>query len=236
MKFRTKLIFLVVGVIIIPILVTAMVGYLRWFISSSDPSLSPAGFFEIRRWILEDLPEEVKEGYSASLRSSLPPKPGVIVFDLEDRILVSNIPGYEAGTRINPEKLLKSMIVEEGVRIAFEPVSIDGQRAGTVLLKLPENMGKLSGWSTLHEHFITPLLALVIFSTVMVTVILNSLNRSIVYLERATKKITDGELDFELTIKGRDEISSLTRSFETMRRALKGELEKRSRFLMGCIP
>jgi signal transduction histidine kinase len=43
----------------------------------------------------------------------------------------------------------------------------------------------------------------------------------------------DGNLDFRLDATGNDEIASLTRSFDSMRIRLKGEFEKRSRFLMA---
>jgi signal transduction histidine kinase len=63
--------------------------------------------------------------------------------------------------------------------------------------------------------------------------IIRSINTSIGRLERATRQIADGDLDFALDTTGRDRIASLTRSFDDMRRQLKEQFDRGSRFLMG---
>jgi signal transduction histidine kinase len=63
--------------------------------------------------------------------------------------------------------------------------------------------------------------------------ILRSLNGSIHSLEGATRRIAGGDLDFVLPARGNDQISSLTRSFDSMRLALKEEYARRARFIMG---
>ena len=74
---------------------------------------------------------------------------------------------------------------------------------------------------------------LLVFSSLMSLLILRSLNGSILKLEGATRRIAEGDLDFELPARGNDQIASLTRSFDSMRRALKEEYARRSRFIMG---
>ena len=83
-----------------------------------------------------------------------------------------------------------------------------------------------------ERRWYIPLTAL-LFITVMVIVIVQSINHSIGHLERATRKIAEGDLDFELPIRGNDKFASLTRSFDEMREHLKEEYAKRSRFIMG---
>ncbi len=75
--------------------------------------------------------------------------------------------------------------------------------------------------------------ALLVFSSLMSFFILRSLNGSIQGLVGATRRIAAGDLDFELPARGNDQISSLTRSFDSMRRALKEEYARRARFIMG---
>ena len=77
------------------------------------------------------------------------------------------------------------------------------------------------------------MITLLVFSSLMSVLILRSLNRSILKLEGATRRIAEGDLDFELPARGNDQIASLTRSFDSMRRALKEEYARRSRFIMG---
>jgi signal transduction histidine kinase len=77
------------------------------------------------------------------------------------------------------------------------------------------------------------LFAIIVFSATMITIIVRSFNRSIRSLEQATRRVAEGDLNFELSTEGKDEIASLTRSFESMRRDLKEASSRRSRFLMG---
>jgi signal transduction histidine kinase len=60
-----------------------------------------------------------------------------------------------------------------------------------------------------------------------------SINRSIAQLERATRRIVQGDLDFELSVRGNDKFAALTRSFDSMREHLKEEYARRARFMMG---
>jgi signal transduction histidine kinase len=76
--------------------------------------------------------------------------------------------------------------------------------------------------------------SLVGFMTVMSIVIIRSINFSIARLEEGTRRISAGDLDFELPVKGGgDRIASLTRSFEEMRRRVRSDAEARSRFIMS---
>ena len=61
--------------------------------------------------------------------------------------------------------------------------------------------------------------------------IATGVNRSVSRLQRATRRIADGDLDFELDARGNSELASLARSFDAMRGALKEETERRSRLL-----
>jgi signal transduction histidine kinase len=71
------------------------------------------------------------------------------------------------------------------------------------------------------------------FMMVMSVVIIRSINTSIARLEEATRRISDGDLDFELVARGNDRLASLTRSFETMRQRVREETAARSRFIMA---
>ena len=83
-----------------------------------------------------------------------------------------------------------------------------------------------------EDRWYVPLSGLLFFA-IMVIVITQSMNRSIANLEKATRHIVDGDLDFELPIKGNDKLALLTRSFDSMRKHLKEEYARRSRFIMG---
>ena len=60
--------------------------------------------------------------------------------------------------------------------------------------------------------------------------IYKGINEPIQKLQKATKQIADGDLDFTLNAEGDDEVSQLFRDFETMRKRLKEAEEERNRF------
>ena len=76
-------------------------------------------------------------------------------------------------------------------------------------------------------------IALTLFSICMSIVITRTITRSIQVLEDATRRVADGELDLNVDVKGSNEITSLTKSLNKMRNALKEEELRRSRFIMG---
>ena len=60
-----------------------------------------------------------------------------------------------------------------------------------------------------------------------------SVLKSVKKLEYATRRIADGDLDFELEPKGPDEFKALTASFDKMKQTLKEAHSRKSRFLIG---
>jgi signal transduction histidine kinase len=110
----------------------------------------------------------------------------------------------------------------ETARVAF----VSG-RHGTVVMSSPGDFRTMN-----RDRFYVPLAGLLFFA-IMAVLIVQSMNRSVATLERATSRIAAGDLDFELTYKGNDKLASLTRSFDSMRRHLKEEYARRSRFIMG---
>ncbi|MCL2706507.1 MAG: HAMP domain-containing histidine kinase, partial [Spirochaetaceae bacterium] len=71
------------------------------------------------------------------------------------------------------------------------------------------------------------------FAVVLGVIFVGSVLRSVDSLKAAIEKITSGDFDFKLSVKGNDELSLLTASFDQMRQALKDEQEAKSRFLMA---
>ena len=73
----------------------------------------------------------------------------------------------------------------------------------------------------------TLILILVFTSTILTAWIYTSIVTPIRHLQVATKKITDGNLDFEMPMAGDDEIGELCTDFEEMRRRLKESAEEK---------
>jgi len=77
------------------------------------------------------------------------------------------------------------------------------------------------------------MLFIIAFGVLLGVIFVRSVLRSVDSLKAAIEKITSGDLDFKLNVKGNDELSLLTASFDQMRQALKDEQEAKSRFLMA---
>jgi signal transduction histidine kinase len=107
------------------------------------------------------------------------------------------------------------------------PVAFANGGAGLVVVTRPP-----SPFSQNEDRWYVPLTGLV-FVCGMIIFIVQSINRSISNLEKATRRIAEGDLDFQLPIRGNDKLASLTRSFDSMREHLKEEYARRSRFIMG---
>jgi len=76
-------------------------------------------------------------------------------------------------------------------------------------------------------------LLITIFVIVMAALIARSITRSVAAIEDTTRRIADGELDLTVDVKGSNEITSLSNSFNKMRMALKKEEQRRYFFIMG---
>jgi signal transduction histidine kinase len=75
--------------------------------------------------------------------------------------------------------------------------------------------------------------SLLVFLSVISFITIRSINRSIRDLEKATKRIAEGDLDTPLLFSGDDTFESLASSIDSMRRQVKEEYDRRTRFFMG---
>jgi signal transduction histidine kinase len=228
MKLRTKLILLVSGVVFIPVLVSGLIGFY---------------LHKRREWVPSPKRmEQLRLQFENAILSS-PEKPDYAAIELPEAILVwvvdsDNMVVYDNGPVSGSQKRLDPSLFDSGLFLV-RPVTLDDGRVMRVVTRFPPDPH--SHGSKKRPPFYTQFLergiwwffALILFSAVMITVIMRSFNRSIKKLERATRRVANGDLDFELVPEGKDEIASLARSFDSMRRNLKESLARRSRFLIG---
>ncbi len=74
---------------------------------------------------------------------------------------------------------------------------------------------------------------IILVASLMSVLVLQKTGSNVERLEKATRQIADGNLDFSLTLHGNDEIAGLANSFNAMRLSLKDERTIRNRFLLG---
>jgi signal transduction histidine kinase len=241
-KLRTQFVLLVVGIIAVPFFVSALVLLVRYTAARGREPLP--NYSLISAWVRRQVPRAMREHELKALSENRPPGLDIIVLNRSDAISFSTIPDFSPGAPVDWGSLLgfiRKNADEFHFQIETPHATNPRQYRGTqerdeslVILKLPKIRPERASLRTQAFQVITySTLALLVFSSLMSFLILRSLNRSILTLEGATRRIAGGDLDFELPARGNDRIASLTRSFDSMRRALKEEYARRARFIMG---
>ncbi len=212
MRLSTKFILLVAGTAVVPVLVAVVVLLL----GLSDPSgrFVPRDLYSLRRALseLHRLGRETPgpEAILSRLQTASP-RVQAIISDPQGAIVLSSV---QAGAWY--------------VHYVETVAAADGNTY-SVAVGFPMDAGLLRR----HEFMLAVPLSLLGFLTLMSILIIRSINRSISRLEEATRRISEGNLDFELRVQGNDRIASLTRSFDRMRERVKEEAAARSRFILG---
>jgi signal transduction histidine kinase len=233
MKLRGQFILLVAGIIVVPFLVTASVLLLQYAEAMRNRRSGDSA--EVRSWGRRSDPLASRIRDLEDLARRLPPGADIVVFDPDNNILFSTVPQFIAGKPVDQGQILR-FIRESSHSSLFH---IDSPRAaesgGLVLLLKTPREPEPPPWFRRRtvEIVVYTSLALLVFSSLASLLIVRHFNLAVLKLEGATRRISDGDLDFKLDTRGADEIASLTRSFDTMRKALKEEQARRSRFIMG---
>lgn len=109
----------------------------------------------------------------------------------------------------------------------FIPILLIGMVAVGIYRAQPEVFERAK--DVLVDMGFSVLLILVFTAAMMTAWIYRAIIDPIKKLEAAAQKIKDGNLDFEIEVKGNDEISELCQNFESMREQLKQSSEERVR-------
>ena len=231
MRLKTKLILFVLGVIIVPLLVSGLIGYYlhlrREWVPSPSNMQRILRDFERAGLSMGGGPGTEAPDFSAI---ELPKGLTAWVMDGSNRVIYTNAARAIKNERFDPAE------VGEGL---FLVTTLDTGGTGglKVALSFPLEPMEPKKPSPFFVRFLEQsmwwLFALIVFSAAMIGIIVRSFNRDIGRLIGATRRVAEGDLDFELPAKGNDEIASLTRSLDSMRKNLKESIARRSRFLMG---
>ena len=233
MKLRTQFFILVGGIIAVPFLVSALVLLVQLSVIRGREPLP--NYDQIRSWIVGHVPQAVHHHDLAALMDNRPPGLDILILDKNQMVTSSTIAEMPAGSSV-AGGVLWAYISANAERFHFQVDTAEPHSGedSLVVLKLPRMRPEVARFRNLTIQAVTfSAIALLLFSSLMSFLILRSLNRSIHSLEGATRRIADGDLDFELPARGNDQIASLTRSFDSMRIALKEEYARRARFIMG---
>ena len=232
MKIQTQARLLVAGILVVPTFILLTFLIYRHFFDREDVPALPA-YEDVS--VLLDEHISAQDWESVTRFASHAQRLGdVAVFRDDFLVLYSTIQEFTPGVFADRESVLFRFDAEnqESVHI-FASRNLEENRV-FILIKPTV---------TLRAHlapFFIPVLIIIIFislltvfSICMSIVITRTITRSIQVLEDATRRVADGELDLNVDVKGSNEITSLTKSLNKMRNALKEEELRRSRFIMG---
>ena len=231
MRLRTQLLLLVVAVALSPLLVAAIYAGASSVLRQRT-DVAQRDFPLAMRLMRDELPRFLA-GEQETI--DLPEGVALTVLDTENRVLFSSHKELAPGAAVDPRELLRASREETDTRTMLEPLFRDGTLSGTFLLSIPVRaIPALArpGWSSWPLRYgLVVLLPLAVIAAAGAWFIATGVNRSVTRLQRATRRIADGDLDFEMEVRGTSELASLARSFDAMRGTLKEETERRSRLL-----
>ncbi|TVQ27990.1 MAG: sensor histidine kinase [Spirochaetaceae bacterium] len=233
MKLRAKFGLLIMGIVIIPPLVVT--GSVAVRISRMEREAGSTTRALVGEW-LSRTRESVDGAESlSSLLESRPRGVEVAFMAPDGTVLASSMAQFPAGEALSATELLTFLQHTGRSRtVSIEPMNTDDGVSGPLaLISFPRPTFSRSTSDRRWEGLLFASAALVLFVSLMSYFMVRHLKRRLLSLEDAAQRIAGGDLDFALTPAGKDEFTSLTESFEQMRRSLKDEYAKRSRFILG---
>lgn len=245
MKIKNQISLLITGIIILPTLCMILFPIYTYY--NSPRRFLKKGYKEIRK-INEANLSESDWNHIQNYIEKIPPDVQILIF-YNSKIILSTIPELQTGSTHNPKELFDFVqTTNSSYDYQFQSFFLENQpqkdardgshkNKGLIISRFDakeKNSLKRIPKFMMHIFFVV-----LVFETLSITVIIliaKSVSNSIEIIQKATQKIANGELDTKLEISGRrnsNEILQLTEDLERMRKALKENLERRSRFIMG---
>lgn len=230
MGLRAKFVFLVAGILIVPL----VTGYLTFIIRFRDILSTEAStkyFFTHR--VVTNVANEA-ESYEEFLTKITERTSSLVDFSLFDASgnLLLNRNSFLANDSSLEEAYKTAFDLHPEIDAEFFVVQTQKIYA-TVVIFLHRNNEPVGNRVVAYLIGYFPGIAVLLFSVIMSIFIIRGVNSSLRKLVDAAQRISKNDLDFELEAKGTDEIAQLTRTFDDMRSRLKEEFARRTRFVLG---
>jgi len=232
MKIQTQARLLVAGILAAPLFIFLTFLIHRNFLDRDAAPFLPA--YEDVSVLLEEH-ISAQDWESVSRFAAQAQRLGyVAVFRDDFLVLYSTFAEFRPGVFAGREEVLSRFYAEsqESVYI-FASRNLEEHRAFILIKPTVTLRARLAPFLMPIIVVLAFVILLTVFSICMSIVIARTIARSIEVLEDATRRVADGELDLNVEVKGSNEITSLTKSLNKMRNALKEEELRRSRFIMG---
>jgi signal transduction histidine kinase len=238
MKLKNQLSILVTGIVVLPLLTAAIFSLYMYF--RSPRRFFPRGYYEIKRLNELNLAEEEKKALQDFLET-VPHEIEISVI-FRGKVIFSTIPQISAGAPLHENDIIQLMN-ETNLQYDYQFQTLNfsaensaGSRATVISRFDPRGRGeKKRPFFRFFYPSVVITAILEIFAVTAAILIMKSVSSSVEILQKTTQKIADGELEtkIETNASSANEIGLLTEDLERMRRSLKENQEKQSRFIMG---
>lgn len=245
MKIKNQISLLITGILILPTLCMVLFPIYTYY--NSPRRFLMKGYKEIRK-INEANLSESDWNQIQNYIEKIPPEVQIMIF-YNSKIILSTIPELKTGSTHNPKELFDFIqTTNSSYDYQFQSFFLEEQAKKEARDASHKNKGLIisrfdakekSSLKRIPKFMMHIFFVVLVFEALSITVIIliaKSVSNSIEIIQKATQKIANGELDTKLEISGRrnsNEILQLTEDLERMRKALKENLERRSRFIMG---
>ena len=233
MKIRTQSFLLLTGIIIIPIVLLAsywLMFHQRQKFGSDVPTYEEV--FQEREGLTsaEDW-ERIRQFISRR-----PPNMEITVFDKASmEVIYSTMRRFAPGQKLD-EKNLFNYSIENSDKYFFQMTTPPHLKKSTLVtvIRSEKNPRVLRSRTEDYVNTVTVIsVVILLFCIVIIITITRSITESVTVLEEAAKRVTRGELDKPIEVRGSNEVISLTKSLNELRLAVKENRDQQSRFIMG---
>ncbi|MBQ3670575.1 MAG: HAMP domain-containing histidine kinase [Treponema sp.] len=236
MKIKTQFKLFLAGIILVPTLY-ALILTAHYHMTRPDRVLMD-GYKQIRK--MNELPMSERDSeVLMELLKSLPPRIEFIIIQNRFEVLYSSIPEFK-GRKVLEEHEIFKFMDQTSDNYFYQLVKPPLKNHNLFLISRVNRDIDRKRKNNRNNIVVFFTGFLIVFETFLITFtakIFSTVSKSITVLEENTKRIAGGELDVKLDF-GNDkqpgnEITSLTENFDKMRLALKDDLERRTKFIMG---
>ena len=231
MKIRTQFVLFITGIVLIPILVLVCIALVRY--NNKPESLLVPDYKEISQMSAVAIDSSSWTELSEKLRR-MPGGIEVVVLNSEGVVLFSTINSITQNEFLSESDIM-CLIKETDSEYIYQLNKTPAVSSSPyyIINRMPERRNTRPFFFYTYRIVILICLILLVFCASVLMIIARSITKSITVLERATRQICEGDLEQEVVATGGNEITSLTKSLNRMRIALKEDKQRRSRFIMG---
>lgn len=233
MKIKTQSFLLLSGIIIIPIVL--LVSYWLMFHHKEQMSFEVPPYEEIFK-DSENLATEQDWKKMSSFIARRPANMDITILDRATMtVLYSTVESYPKGFKLESDSLI-NIATQDSDKFFFNistPMYMQNNNL-IILTKIKKSDIKPRPRFERYVNTVTIISTIILlFCIAMVTMMIRSIATSVTVLKNAAERVTHGELDQPIEVRGSNEVISLTESLNELRLAVKENRARQARFIMG---